>query len=168
MRLIRLICLIVLALTIPVAPANAQSCTTDFQCGYPPGGINSCLGDTLITRRGICSGGYCQYTEAGRQNCNPGGGAGTCTGDTFVRSGGRCDALSGRCTSGGASQITCVKTCACRGNRLVISTGMCTPGAGCGVAAFQCKTGCTCSPEPRCLEDPEPKPKRAVKDKKKS
>lgn len=144
-------------LFLAAAPANAQSCTSDFQCSPSAASINVCLGDTLILRRSICVGGHCQMSETGRSNCNVGGGAGTCQGNMFVRSGGRCDAGMGRCTQGGTSHISCVKTCACRGNRLVISTGVCQPGSGCGQAAFQCKTGCTCSPEPRCLEDPVPK-----------
>ena len=139
--------------------ARAQGCTSDAQCSPFAGGINQCLGDTLILRRSICVAGHCQVTETGRQNCNIGGGAGTCQGNTFVRSGGRCDAPMGRCSTGGTSQIACVKTCSCRGNRLVIATGVCSPGAGCGQAAFQCKKGCTCSPEARCLEDREPRVK---------
>ena len=139
------------------APAQAQRCTADAQCSPYVAGINQCLGDTLILRRSICVGGYCQTTETSRVNCNAAGNAGSCVGNTFVRSGGRCDALSGRCAPGGNSQVTCVKSCSCRGNRLVIATGVCSPGAGCGQAAYQCKTGCTCSPEPRCLEDPVPR-----------
>ena len=142
-----------------IAPAHAQPCTTDFQCSPYAGGNNQCLGDTLILRRSICVGGYCQTTESGRMNCNPGGGAGLCQGNTFVRGGGRCDALSGRCATSGNTQISCVKTCNCRGNTLTISTGICTPGAGCGQAVMQCKKGCTCAPEARCLEDPVPKAK---------
>lgn len=137
-------------------PAFAQSCTSDFQCGPSAGGYNTCLGDTLITKRRICSGGQCQEQITGSVSCGGGGGFGTCQGNMFVRSGSRCDASLGRCIQSGGIQIACVKTCSCQGNSLVISTGTCTPGAGCGRAAFRCKTGCTCAPEPRCLEDPAP------------
>lgn len=147
-------------------PAGAQACTTDFQCGPSAGGYNRCLGDTLITVRRLCVAGQCREQELSRINCNLGGGAGVCQGNVFVRSGGRCDALSGRCTSGGTTQIACVKSCSCRGNRLTISTGACTPGLGCGTAVLRCRKGCTCSPEPRCLEDPKPATKAKRTDKK--
>jgi hypothetical protein len=133
-------------------PAPAQGCRTDFDCNLI-GGNNRCLGDTLIMVRRLCLGGSCQEMQTGSINCNPGSGVGTCQGNTYVRSGGRCDALSGRCTQSGSIMISCVKSCSCQGNRLAISTGTCTVG-GCGRAVVQCKTGCTCSPEPRCLEDP--------------
>ena len=137
-------------------PAHAQSCTADFQCNPTGLGNNICLGDTLIMRRRLCVGGMCQEQETGRINCNVGGGLGTCQGNRFVRSGGRCDALAGRCAQGSTIPITCVRSCSCRGNTLVVSTGTCTPGIGCGQAVVRCKKGCTCSPEARCLEDPVP------------
>lgn len=156
-----LACLLHALLVVAAVPARAQQpCTTDFQCQPYAGGNNLCLGDTLILRRSVCVAGICQTSETGRVNCNPPSGAGVCQGNTFVKGGGRCDALSGRCSTTGATTIACVKTCSCRGNVLAISTGMCTPGAGCGQAVMRCKTGCTCQPEPRCLEDPVPKAKK--------
>lgn len=149
-------CCVLAATVWQTSPATAQACTTDFQCGPRAGGYNRCLGNTLITVRRLCVAGQCREQELSRINCNPGGGSGTCQGNVFVRSGGRCDALSGRCTSGGTFQVACVKSCSCRGNRLTVSTGTCTPGRGCGSAVLRCRKGCTCSPEPRCLEDPEP------------
>ena len=159
--------MIALAAVLPVRqPASAQTCTSDFQCSPSLIGQNTCLGDTLIMRRSICVAGQCQTQETGRQNCG-GGSIGTCQGNTFVRSGNRCDAMSGRCVQGGQSAVACVKACSCQGNSLVIATGVCSPGSGCGRAVLRCKTGCTCSPEPRCLEDPVPKakPKAPVKSK---
>lgn len=139
-------------------PAAAQSCTSDFQCSPSLISQNTCLGDTLVMRRSICVAGTCQTQEMGRTSCG-GGSVGSCQGNTFVRSGGRCDALAGRCVQGGQSAVACVKACSCQGNSLAIATGTCSPGAGCGRAVLRCKAGCTCSPEPRCLEDPEPKAK---------
>lgn len=158
-RSIVLVLLAALAwLAAPIA-ATAQPCTTDLQCAPYAGGINQCLGDTLIQLRSICVAGSCQTTETGRLNCNPTGGVGTCVGNTFVQSGARCDALAGRCAQGGNTRITCVKSCSCRGNTLVVSTGICSPGAGCGRAVFRCRKGCTCDPEARCLEDPPSSPR---------
>jgi hypothetical protein len=143
------------ALAMQPAPLVAQACRTDFDCNLI-GGNNRCLGDTLILVRRLCLGGICREMQTGSINCNAGSGAGTCQGNTYVRSGGRCDGLSGRCTQSGSITISCVKSCSCQGNRLAISTGTCTVG-GCGRAVVQCRTGCTCSPEPRCLEDPVPR-----------
>jgi hypothetical protein len=143
------------AFSCSVSPAGAQSCRTDFDCNLI-GGNNRCLGDTLILVRRLCLGGTCQEQQTGSINCNPSGGAGSCAGNTFVRSGGRCDALAGRCIQGASISVTCVRSCSCQGNRLAISTGACSVG-GCVRAVVQCNTGCTCSPEPRCLEDAEPR-----------
>lgn len=143
--------------------ARAQPCASDVQCQLPGVSNAMCIGDTLVTRRSICVGGQCQTQEM-RQNCSAGGPiGGTCQGNVFIRSGGGCDGLSGRCGSGIATREVCQENCSCRGNRLVVSTGQCSPGLGCGRAVVQCKSGCTCSPEPRCLEDPEPKARPKAK-----
>lgn len=134
--------------------AVAQPCAYDGQCQLPGVTNNTCLGDTLITRRRLCVGGQCQDQET-RMSCG-GSFGGVCQGNVFVRTGGGCDGLSGRCTSGVASREVCIQSCACQGHRLVVATGQCSPGLGCGRFVLQCKTGCTCAPEPRCLEDAAP------------
>ncbi len=154
-----LIALVLITLATMLAatpPASAQMCSTDAQCGPSAGGYNTCLGDTLIVKRRLCVAGRCVEQEISRISCGSGGLSGTCQGNVYIRSGGRCDALSGRCTAGSPIAMTCVKSCSCRGNRLTVSTGVCSPGSGCGRAVFRCRKGCTCQPEPRCLEDPSP------------
>jgi hypothetical protein len=141
----------------------AQSCVSDFQCADSAAGYNVCLGDMLIMRRRICVAGQCQEQELGRIDCGAGTGAGTCRGNVFVQGAGRCDALSGRCTAGRTIEIACAKSCTCRQGTLTISTGVCSPGAGCGRTVMRCKQGCTCDPEPRCLVDPASKPRQRPK-----
>jgi hypothetical protein len=140
--------------------ALAQACSTDAQCGPSAGGYNVCLGDTLIMRRRICVAGQCLEQETGRMTCGGGGIGGTCEGNTYVRGGGGCDALSGRCTQGSTIRQTCTRSCSCVGRTLVISTGTCSPGVGCVRTTLRCKVGCTCSPEPRCTDEPTKEPQR--------
>lgn len=142
-------------------PALAQSCSSDAQCGPSAGGYNVCLGDTLIMRRRICVGGQCLEQETGRMNCGGGSIGGTCQGNVFVGGGGsRCDALSGRCAQASAVRQTCTKSCSCVGRTLVISTGICSPGAGCLRTTVRCEIGCTCTGEPRCTQEPTKAPQR--------
>jgi hypothetical protein len=145
-------------LSLAALPSQAQPCAADSQCQTPGITNNVCIGDTLVTRRRICAGGQCQEQET-RQSCGGGGFGGTCQGNVFLRSGGGCDGLSGRCAAGAVSRDVCIQSCACQGNRLIVATGQCSPGTGCGRFVVQCKAGCTCSPQARCLEDPAPQPK---------
>jgi hypothetical protein len=149
---------------IDVAPAHAQACSSDAQCGPSAGGYNVCLGDTLIMRRRICVAGQCLEQETGRMSCGGGRLGGTCQGNVYVGGGGnRCDALSGRCVQGSAVRQTCTKSCSCVGRTLVISTGACSPGIGCIRTTMRCKVGCTCSGEARCTEEPTKAPQRGVR-----
>ncbi len=163
-------CLLVLLVSLALSaalssgPAHAQSCTTDFQCDSNPSGTNVCLGDTLVLRRRLCLSGQCVEQEMGRVNCGGGDIGGTCRGNTFVRSGNSCDAAAGRCAQGSGIAIACVKSCSCTGRTLTISTGLCTPGSGCGRVVMRCKVGCTCAGEPRCTEDPPVKGTEAPDD----
>lgn len=160
-RLCLLMCLLLAVLSIGAlgssGQAQAQSCTSDSQCGPSAGGYNVCLGDTLIMRRRMCVGGQCMEQETGRMNCGSGSIGGTCEGNTHVSGGNRCDALAGRCAQGNVIRQTCNRSCSCVGRTLVISTGTCSPGTGCVRTTVRCKVGCTCSPEPRCTEDPTPR-----------
>lgn len=153
----RLLLLAALFVASPLAgtQAIAQVCSTDAQCGPSAGGYNVCLGDTLVIRQRLCVGGQCLEQETGRVSCGSGRIGGTCMGNVYVGSGGnRCDAMSGRCVQGSAVRETCMRSCSCVGRTLTIGTGTCSTGVGCVRTALVCKVGCTCSPEPRCTDEP--------------
>jgi len=87
-----------------------------------------------------------------RQNCEVRGrGAGRCIGNVFEATSGRCDALLGRCVQR-ADRAVCTASCTCRENVLTVTTEQCSPNVGCHRGRFVCKNGCTCEPEPRCLD----------------
>jgi hypothetical protein len=130
--------------------ALAQTCSSDGQC--PNGGRSSatCVGDTLVVKRSICAG-SCRDVEERRESCGSRViGSVTCQGNTAVKTEGGCNALAMRCDNRLDREV-CISTCACVKNRLVYSSGICTPGSGCGRVVLQCKGGCTCKPEPTCL-----------------
>jgi hypothetical protein len=147
--------LAVLAGLLVAVPAEAQRCTADSQCsrtGLPS--YATCSGDTLIVRRSTCVGGMCREMEVSRQNCgSPYPDSGRCLGNAFEITSNRCDALQGRCDSRNDRDL-CLPSCSCRDNVLRVSTGQCSPNIGCHRAVLQCKSGCTCDPEPRCLDAP--------------
>lgn len=129
----------------------AQSCTFASQCSGGGRSVALCIGDMLVIKSARCMGGICQEREERRQNCGPGASqAISCSGHIAVRSGGGCDPLGQSCSTQ-TDRDVCVKSCVCVKNRLIIATGQCVPGAGCGRAVIQCQNGCTCSGEPRCL-----------------
>ena len=139
----------VLMIAILVSPAAAQTCAADSQCANNGRSVASCVGDTLIIKRSICSGG-CSDVEERRHDCGSRiSGTITCSGTIAIRSEGGCNATLASCNNRTDREV-CVPTCSCRGNRLTVATGTCTPGAGCARVTMQCKTGCTCQPEPRC------------------
>ncbi len=129
--------------------ASAQPCTADVQC--PNGGRSTavCIGDTLIVWRSVCSG-ACREIEERRQDCGPRVlGTVACTGNMAIRTEGGCNAALGTCDSRTDREV-CTPACACRGNRLVVATGICVAGSGCARTVLQCKNCCACTPEPRC------------------
>jgi hypothetical protein len=131
--------------------ATAQRCSADVQCPNAGRSTFLCLGDTLIVKRSLCSGGACREVEERRKNCGSRiGGTVTCAGNTAIRVEGGCNSALGTCDTRTDREV-CVASCACRKNRLYIATGVCITGSGCARAVIQCKSGCTCSPEPRCL-----------------
>ena len=139
---------VVLCVAVP-GQAQAQSCSADSQC--PDAGRSSatCVGDTLVVKRSVCAG-SCREVEERRQSCGSRViGSIACQGNIAVRSEGGCNAISQSCDSRVDREV-CVATCACRGNRLIVSTGTCVSGAGCARSVVQCKNGCTCKPEPAC------------------
>jgi hypothetical protein len=132
------------------ASAVAQSCSADSQCPNSGRSIASCVGNTLIVRRSVCAG-SCREVEERRQDCGSRGlGTVTCSGNLAVRSEGGCNATTASCDNRMDREL-CVPSCSCRGNRLIIATGSCTAGVGCGRSITQCKNGCTCKPDPKCL-----------------
>ena len=129
--------------------ASAQTCSADSQCANGGRSTATCVGDTLVVRRSICAG-RCQDVEERRQSCGSRIlGTITCQGNIAIRQEGGCNAISMSCDSRTDREV-CVKTCSCRANRLIVSTGQCSSGAGCNRAVIECKNGCSCSPEARC------------------
>jgi hypothetical protein len=132
------------------APAHAQLCTSDLQCPGSGRGIATCNGDTLVIKRSLCVG-SCQERVERSETCAPRAAqAISCSGNIAVRTGGGCDASLQRCSTR-MDRDVCVKSCACVGKKLIVSTGMCVSGVGCARSVVQCNSGCTCSGEPRCL-----------------
>lgn len=136
--------------------ARAQRCATDIDCQRT--GLREdarCVGDTLVRTERRCVGGTCRALER-RQSCSTGG-ASRCIGNVFEGTSGRCDALLGRCVQR-ADRDVCMPSCTCRENLLTVATERCSPNIGCHRGTFVCKSGCTCEPEPRCLDEPADKP----------
>jgi hypothetical protein len=132
-----------------VLQAQAQSCSADSQCSNSGRSVASCVGNTLVVRRSLCAG-SCQEVEERRQDCGSRiTGSISCSGNIAIRQEGGCNVSSASCDNRTDREV-CVATCSCRGNRLTYSSGTCTPGAGCARVTIQCKTACSCSPEPRC------------------
>ncbi len=135
--------------------ARAQRCTADFDCQRTGlRGEARCVGDTLVITQSRCVGGTCRSMDT-RQSCATRG-AGRCIGNVFEATTGRCDALLGRCVQR-ADRDVCIPSCTCRKNVLSIATERCSPNIGCHRATVQCAAGCTCEPEPRCLDAPAEK-----------
>jgi hypothetical protein len=131
-------------------PAQAQTCSADVQCANGGRSMAYCSGDTLIVKRSQCNG-TCQEREERRETCAPRVlGAVSCAGNIATRTTGGCDSSAQRCNTRQDREV-CVKSCACVGKRLIVSTGQCLTGAGCARSVVQCKNGCTCGPEPQCL-----------------
>ena len=145
--------LLVLIIASNLAVAQ-QICTSDTQCwrGGPPTQV-ACQGDTLVVTQSTCAG-SCRQMEVRRQNCR-GGGPVRCVGNAVERKAGRCDIVQRNCVYDTANLETCFKSCVCSKTKLIISTGQCVGGIGCGRLIRTCKAGCTCDGEPRCLDEPE-------------
>lgn len=138
---VALVWAIVLMLALPIAAAQAQSCTADIQC--PDGGrsTTTCSGNAVVTQRSVCTG-SCRKVEESRIPCS-----------------GQC--LAGRCVGQPAAAPVgpvlpqqpwprCALACTCRNKILIISTGVWSPERGCDQIIRRCTRGCTCDPEPRC------------------
>lgn len=149
------------------APALAQRCSADSQCARPGSERSfSCQGSVLVSHERRCLGGQCRDTTETRVDC--GGGVGL----------GNCDPSSGRCRTSPeprvgrgnvspdddderAAMSMCPPRCICNGRTLIIVTGRKAhqKGKRCDTIETACKTGCTCKPEPRCLDAPRrPRP----------
>lgn len=154
-RVAAMAALLVAALLAVALPprAVAQTCTADVQCRSGRLSDNVCIGDTLYVKRRMCVGGRCQEQDVRREACRTGGFADRCVGNVYEREGGRCDALAGRCTDRLERRV-CSKSCSCRGKLLIVASGQCAQGLGCVETVLECQSGCTCRPEPMCLDRP--------------
>jgi hypothetical protein len=142
--------LICALITLLPAPAHAQLCTSDLQCPGSGRSTATCHGDTLIIRRSLCVGSCQERVERSETCASRATQAVSCSGNIAVRTGGGCDASLQRCSTR-MDRDVCVKSCACVGKKLIVSTGQCVSGVGCARSVMQCNSGCTCSGEPRCL-----------------
>lgn len=131
-------------------PVLAQTCTADVQCPNAGQPMATCIGDTLVVKRSMCSG-TCREVEVRRQRCQTES-RGQCLGNSFVLTVRRCNASLGICEQRQERDL-CLPSCSCRGKRLVVATGRCFEAIGCGRSVVHCKHGCTCKPEPRCLDE---------------
>ena len=131
-------------------PAAAQPCTADSQCRFGIGRAAACVGNTLIVKERRCFSGYCRDLEVRRQDCGPPPG-GRCVGGNYETVGSRCDPLLGQCASR-TERLPCTPSCTCRNKVLTVVTGECSPAIGCHRGVRKCPGGCTCKPEPRCLD----------------
>jgi hypothetical protein len=156
MRLFLLVTVAGIAMAWP-GPAPAQPCTADSQCSRGYGPQATCIGDTLVVKRSICLGGQCREQEERRETCRSGERS-SCNTGVFQRTIARCDALLGRCVERTERDV-CEPSCACRGSTMRISTGQCAPSLGCNRVVLKCDGGCTCAPEPKCLDAPATKTK---------
>lgn len=142
----------VLAAMVAGTTAYAQRCSTDADCQRTGlRGETRCAGEILVIKQYRCVGGACRHMDT-RQNCDTRA-AGRCIGNVFEARTGRCDALLGRCVQR-ADRAVCIASCTCRENVLTIATEQCSPNIGCHRGTTVCKNGCTCEPEPRCLDAP--------------
>lgn len=128
---------------------HAQSCTADSQCrdfGRPR---TYCAGNTLVTKQSVCSG-TCRSVEVSRVPC-----PGPCAGDRCV--GGSLltprvnPPLGGGTLVGGA----CARICTCKDKQLTYGVGVAKSAEQCRRRIVDCKYGCSCDPEPRCLRSGE-------------
>lgn len=141
--------------------AVAQQCRTDVDCRRT--GLRAdtrCVGDTLVVTHYRCIGGTCRGMDT-RQSCAMRS-AGRCIGNVFEATIGRCDALLGRCVERTERDV-CMSSCTCRDNVLTVAMERCSPDIGCQRARIVCKVGCTCDPEPRCLDEPAEKSREQEK-----
>jgi hypothetical protein len=146
------------AISVPIAflplahRVEAQVCTADEQCRTEQGPAAECVGDILVFKRRVCLGGACREIEERRETCGAAE-VSRCRGDAFEQTARRCDAVLGRCEQRIEREL-CLKSCDCRDNTVYMSTGQCSPTLGCTRVTMKCEHGCTCSPEPKCLEAP--------------
>jgi hypothetical protein len=130
----------------------AQTCTTDEQCQRGQRVNAECVGDILVVKRPTCLGGACREIEERRENCGAAESS-RCRGGAFEQTSRRCDASLGRCEQR-IERDLCLASCDCRDNTLYMSTGQCVSTLGCTRVTMKCEHGCSCEPEPKCLDPP--------------
>jgi hypothetical protein len=142
----------ILVLLASVDRVAAQACTSDEQCQQAQRPAAECVGDILVFKRYVCLGGTCRDIEERRENCGAAESS-RCRGAAFEHTSRRCDAVLGRCEQRIEREL-CLESCDCRDNTLYMSSGQCSPTLGCTRVSMKCEHGCTCSPEPKCLDAP--------------
>lgn len=135
------------ALLMP-APATAQPCSSDSQCRDFGRTRTYCAGNTLVTQQSRCIG-SCTSVEISRIPC-----PGPCAGDRCV-GGSLRSSPSEPSYGGGLVGGACAQICTCRGKQLTYGVGVARTAAQCRRRNVDCKYGCTCDPEPRCLKRDE-------------
>jgi hypothetical protein len=130
----------------------AQTCTADEQCQRGQRVNAECVGDILVVKRPTCLGGTCRDIEERRENCGAAESS-RCRGGAFEQTSRRCDASLGRCEQR-IERDLCLASCDCRDNTLYMSTGQCVSTLGCTRVTMKCEHGCSCEPEPKCLDAP--------------
>lgn len=134
-----------LLMAVAVLPAEAQPCTADSQCYNFGQERTYCQGNTLVTRKGVCSG-TCRGVEVSRVQC-----PGPCVGDRCVGGSLTGPRLEPPLGAPGISPV-CARICSCNGKKLTYATGYAVRASDCRERTVDCKYGCTCDPEPRCLK----------------
>lgn len=147
-RLLAIAAMLLAWLVILPLQAMAQPCTADSQCrdfGRPR---TYCAGNTLVTKQSMCSG-TCRSVEISRTPC-----PGPCSGDRCV-GGALLTPRPGPPLGGSVVGGACARICTCRGKQLTYGVGVARSADQCRRRVVDCKFGCSCDPEPRCLKRDE-------------
>lgn len=141
--------LLLAGLSLGASSVLAQRCSADVQCRDSGRPRTWCSGNTLVTRQSMCRG-SCVEVEVSRVPC-----PGPCAGDRCV--GGPLSSSPAVPPSGRSSYPAgvCAKVCSCNGKRLTYGLGYARKAEQCQRRSVDCKFGCTCDPEPRCLKQDE-------------
>lgn len=148
-RLPAIMLLLLAMMALWAAPVFAQRCSADVQCRDSGRARTWCSGNSLVTRQTLCRG-SCVDVEVARVPC-----PGPCAGDRCV--GGSLSSSPAAPPSGRSSYPVgvCAKVCSCTGKRLTYALGYAKKAEQCQRRTVDCKFGCSCDPEPRCLKRDE-------------
>lgn len=137
---------VIIATLAVASPAAAQSCASDAQCYDQGRPRTTCSGNTLVTKQSICSG-SCRTVEVSRVPC-----PGPCAGDRCV-GGPLLTSPPSRGAGGGNLPVgVCGSVCSCKSGRLTYGIGFARNARDCQRRTVDCRYGCSCDGEPRCLK----------------